>query len=346
MFVILFYIFIFLLFKSINLKKTLKSCCLVLLFLLTLLIDSCKKDSAQLPTITTTQVTLITPTTASSGGNITSDNGGSIIVRGVCWSTSENPTTTNSKTEDGTGTGSFVSSITGLTAATTYYLKAYATNSAGTQYGSQISFTTEDPVSIEDVEGTSYKVVRIGTQLWMAENLKTTKYSNGDLIGTTSPATLNLAGLTGNTYQWAYDGDESNVATYGRLYSGYAVLDIRKVCPIGWHVPSNDEWSILATYLGGLNVAGGKLKETGTTHWLIPNTGATNETGFTALPSGSRSMFGVFEGVGQYANFWSSSEVNDLNITVWGVANTVAEIGNFFPLNKSGGSPVRCLKDN
>jgi hypothetical protein len=130
-------------------------------------------DPVLVPTLTTNNVTGITMTSAVSGGNITSDNGGAITDRGVCWNTTGNPTVSGSKTSNGTGTGSFSSSIDGLTTGTTYYIRAYATNSAGPGYGDQIIFTT----SITDVEGNIYKTLQIGTQIWMAENLKTNQIS-------------------------------------------------------------------------------------------------------------------------------------------------------------------------
>ena len=120
--------------------------------------------------------------------------------------------------------------------------------------------------TVVDIDGNSYKTVKIGSQEWMAENLKTTKYRNGDSIKTTIPSTLDLTNETSPKYQWAYGGIESNVATYGRLYTWYAVTDSRNVCPIGWHIPSDSEWTILTNYLGGINTAGGKMKEIGTTH--------------------------------------------------------------------------------
>src|SRR5688500_14669040 len=122
----------------------------------------------------------------------------------------------------------------------------------------------ETPATVTDIEGNVYHTVTIGTQVWMAENLKTTKYRNGDLIGTTIPATLDISSESAPKYQWAYNGEESIVATYGRLYTWYAVTDSRNVCPTGWHVPSDAEWTTLTTYLGGESVAGDKLKENGT----------------------------------------------------------------------------------
>src|SRR5664280_2965928 len=121
---------------------------------------------------------------------------------------------------------------------------------------------------VRDGDGNLYNTITIGTQVWMAENLKATKYLNGEIIGTT---TANILEESSPKYQWAYGNDENNVPTYGRLYTWYAVTDSRSVCPTGWHVPIDTEWNALTTYLGGESVAAGKQKETGTTHWTTPN---------------------------------------------------------------------------
>ncbi len=197
---------------------------------------------------------------------------------------------------------------------------------------------------VTDKDGNVYKIVTIGTQVWMAENLKTTKYRNGDLIGTTTPATLDIHLESTPKYQWAYDGNESNVSTYGRLYTWYAVTDSRNVCPTGWHLPNNTEWTTLTTYLGGESVAGGKLKETGTTHWISPNTGATNETGFTALPGGGRDSYGGSFDVGRNGGWWSSIDYNTNSawyLYLYNDDNNVNRPSD----SKGNGYSVRCLKD-
>jgi uncharacterized protein (TIGR02145 family) len=160
---------------------------------------------------------------------------------------------------------------------------------------------------VDDVDGNTNNTVGIGTQCWLGKNLKTTRYRNGDLIGTTTPATLDISAETSPKYQWAYGGDEANVAVRGRLYTWFAVMDSRNICPTGWHVPIDGEWTILVDYLGGASAAGGKLKQTGTAYWLPPNTAATNSTGFSAVPVGDRFPNGTFGYLNEFGTFQSSS---------------------------------------
>ena len=197
---------------------------------------------------------------------------------------------------------------------------------------------------IDSRDNERYKTVKIGTQVWMAENLKTTKYQNGDLIETTTSPTKDISEETTPKYQWAYDGNESNVATYGRLYTWYAVTDSRNVCPTGWHAPSDAEWTTLTTNLGGVSVAGGKLKETGITHWLSPNTGATNESGFTALPSGFRSYNGTYYDFGINGLLWSSTESFPATAYSRDIGLLRTNVGRNYS-GKGDGLSVRCLRD-
>jgi uncharacterized protein (TIGR02145 family) len=199
--------------------------------------------------------------------------------------------------------------------------------------------------TVKDIDGNVYRTVRIGTQVWMAENLKTTKYRNGNLIGTTNPATLNILKENRPQYQWAYDGNERNVATYGRLYTWYAATDSRNVCPTGWHVPSDAEWSTLTTYLGGESVAGGKLQEADTTLRGTPfYSGATNETGFTAIKSGSRSFTGEFSQIDIWGSWWSSTEQSVGIAYIREVYRNSNKVIRIFTMEEDGLS-VRCLRD-
>ena len=211
-------------------------------------------------------------------------------------------------------------------------------------YGCIKDDDTQSKITVTDIDGNLYHTVTIGTQTWMKENLKTTKYRNGDLIGTTTPASLNIIDESTPKYQWAYDGNISNVATYGRLYTWYAVTDSRNVCPVGWHVPSDAEWTELTDYLGGEDVASGKLKETGTTHWSDPNEGATNETGFTALPGGFRFDNGSFDVIGGYGYWWSATESDAASgwYRLMNCGNAYVFRSNYL---KVVGVSVRCIRN-
>lgn len=161
---------------------------------------------------------------------------------------------------------------------------------------------TNDSI-VTDADGNVYHTVKIGTQLWTVENLKTTKFNDGSSIPLVTDGTLWM-NLTTPGYCW-YDNDAAtNKATYGALYNWYAI-HTGKLAPVGWHVPTTEEWATLAAYLGGDTVAGGKLKETDTAHWSSPNTGATNESGFSALPGGYRDGSGNFNLIGYTGSWWS-----------------------------------------
>lgn len=299
-----------------------------------------------MPTITTTAISIVTQSTAQSGGNITSDGGAPVTARGICWSATSSPTTANSKTLEGTGIGTFASFLTGMAASTTYYLKAYATNSAGTAYGNEIIFTTQ-PVSantVTDIDGNVYNTITVGTQVWMAENLKTTHYRNGDAIPTgLSDATW----FTTNSGAYAiYGNTSSNNAVYGKLYNWFAVVDTRNLAPAGWHMPTFSETVTLTSFLGGLSNSGGSLKETGLIHWNSPNTGATNSSGFSGLPGGNRSNVGVYDFTGFGGYWWTTAEDFPGSVTAEArglFANSIetAQISG----NKNYGLSVRCVKD-
>ena len=508
-----------------------------------------------IPTVNTFAISDINYDSAKGGGNVINDGGNDVINRGVCWSTNHNPTTINNHTNDGNGTGSYNSVLTNLISDTTYYVRAFATNSVGTGYGNEIKFSTSalvipeyvssvvenatpsiieityslslanivpatsaftvtvnsvnrtisgvsisgtmvqltlssaivyglivtvaymkpatnplqtasggqaasitaqnvtnnvdpaipvyissvventtptilemifslplsqivpdasaftvtvnsvnrtvigvnidngnvelilsskivygdivtvaytkpatnplqtteggqsesitaqfvinktHPLTVTDFDNNIYHIILIGSQLWTKENLKVTKYNNGDLIGTTTPSNLNIYGESTPKYEWAFDGNENYVPTYGRLYTWYVVMDNRKLCPSGWHVPSNEEWQNLSNYLGGEEVAGGKLKETGFTHWISPNKDATNESGFTALPGGMRSADGWYSHLGETGAWWSSSEFTDEVGSSWAIFNGSGGLSGWGNTEKSWGLSIRCTND-
>jgi uncharacterized protein (TIGR02145 family) len=343
--------------------KTIHRICLRLFILTGLILISsvsCKKDEpgdtkpkGAVPVLETVDITFVTQISAISGGFIVSEGDAKITARGVCWNTSENPTVADSKTLDGTGTGTYKSDLTKLAAGVKYYVRAYATSGLGTGYGNQFSFTT-DPLpstqitfnsnltygSVSDIDGNAYKTILIGTQTWMAQNLKTTKYRNGDQILNITDNQIWFANTTSGAY-CAYNNLSGNGNVYGLLYNGYAVEDSRKICPAGWHVPTDPEWVTLKQYLGGVYVAGGKMKETGNTHWPVPSAG-TNESGFTALPGGSRDYLGNFSDIGYWSNYFSSTNYGG-RLWYYAIYFDVQQL--VYDLEMRGAVSVRCIKD-
>ena len=195
---------------------------------------------------------------------------------------------------------------------------------------------------VKDIDGNVYHFVTIGSQVWMTENLKTSRYRNGDSITNAKAA-----------YQWNTmtsgaccnnGNDVANAAVYGRLYNWYAIVDSRGLAPVGWHIPTDTEWATLATFLGGDALAGGKLKETGTIHWVAPNTGASNAYSFNALPTGIRLSNGTFEIPGSHSNFWTSTQVLPSNAWYRTLAFNQAAL-NRFNENKTSGFSIRLIKD-
>ena len=188
----------------------------------------------------------------------------------------------------------------------------------------------------------STPTVTIGTQTWMKYNLNVTKYRNGDPIPNVTDPTA-WANLTTGAY-CDYNNDPNNAAIYGRLYNSYAVHDFRGLAPAGYYIPINDEWSSLINYLGGNLIAGGKLKESGTGHWLSPNTGATNAYGFTALPGGWRNESGAFSDIHNSGEWWTSLLYNSSNAWYLYIHNNSQETYNTNKSQKCGFS-VRCIKE-
>lgn len=289
------------------------------------------------PTISTNPIKALSSNSVISGGYITSDGGVSIIARGVCWNTSPNPTISDHKTTDGSGTLDYLSRVQGLTANTTYYIRSYATNSYGTTYGNELSFKTLSPIS--DVDGNVYNIVQIGTQTWMAENLKTTKYNDGTEIALITSSSNWLTTTTG-AYCW-YNNDVNYKNPYGALYNWKSV-NTNKLCPSGWHVSSNGEWYTMLDYLEGTQIQTYKLKEEGSAHWPANNNG-TNESGFTALPGGWRHQVGFFD-IGTYAAFWTSTSI-DVNNAMGRYINGNVVGQSDGASNKIYGYSVRCVKD-
>ena len=253
----------------------------------------------------------------------------------------------------GTGTSSPIK-ITSLTNGTAYTFTVTATNAIGTSVASSVSNSVTPLMPITDIDGNVYNIVTIGTQVWMAENLKTTKYNDGTAIPNIIDNSIWAATTTGAYGD--YNNTPANSTIYGRLYNWYAVDNSsafklthnggKNVCPTNWHVPTDAEWTTLTTFLGGEAVAGGKLKETGTTHWLSPNSGATNEIGFTALPGGYRygSQYNL---IGSRGSWWSTSL--DLSYPSYAWSRVMSYLNDTNVHRNSSDEPhgfsVRCVRD-
>ncbi|MBR4537171.1 MAG: fibrobacter succinogenes major paralogous domain-containing protein, partial [Bacteroidales bacterium] len=321
------------------------------------------------PAVTTSGVIRISFTSVTCDGNVNYEGIAAVTARGVCWSTSPNPTVNDSHTVDSSGLGSFTSLITGLQPIVHYYVRAYATNSAGTAYGNEIEFTTTDgypcpnAATLTDIDGNIYNTVQLGSQCWMRENLRTTRYANGTDIP--------LANYTENyAYRCYPNGSASNVSTYGYLYNWQAVMGgsassnsnpsgVQGICPNGWHVPSDAEWTQLTDYVssqsqylcnGDSNYIGKALADNAlswsydTTTCAVGNMPSNNNaTNFSALPAGDITSLGYF-GFLTFTNFWTATQYNNSRAYDRDIAWYVATVRRQ-DFEKVRGHSVRCLRN-
>lgn len=298
------------------------------------------------PLVTTKQVSNITASTAVCGGNIDYDGGATIIEKGICWSTTPDPDLNDFFTSEGTGPESFSSTMNNLSSGTIYYVRAYAKNNEWTVYGGQVTFLSK----VADTEGNLYKTVKIGTRIWMAENLKVTRLNdnvpipeltdNTQWIGTSLPA-----------YCW-YSNDIAYKPTYGALYNWYAV-NSGKLCPSGWHVPTDDEFKILEQSLGmaadQLNLWGTRGTDQGTqlknsTGWDEGGNG-TNSSGFSALPGGYRfGATGDFYLLTTITYWWTATE-HDADRGWYRRLDSSSTAVYRASTSKKGGKYIRCVKN-
>jgi uncharacterized protein (TIGR02145 family) len=286
--------------------------------------------------------------------------------------------TDNSNNEDGfkiqrkTGSGNFADigsvgrdvtkySDKNLILNTTYTYRVYSYNQLGfaDSYTNEVTVTVVGPTShscgskdvhnaakiygtITDIDGNAYKTIQIGDQVWMAENLKTTKYRNG----------INIPNISDNS-EWrdnttgaycSYENNASNECPYGKLYNWYVIKDNTLLCPTGWHVPSDEEWTTLINFLGGAIVAGGQMKSEGIQFWLSPNLEGINSTGFSGLPGGIRYDDGTFFATGKDAYWWSSTETGTdgaWDRSLFYASKDITRVNN----PKKNGASIRCIKD-
>lgn len=303
--------------------------------------------SFELPTVTTDSVTEITNNSAKSGGIVISDGGSTVVERGVCWSKNPNPTISNSHTTDGDSIGQFVSNITGLSGSTFYYVRSYATNSIGTSYGNEFSFTTlPNPFQCGQnviYEEISYPTVKIGTRCWFKKNLN-----------------VGIMGIQGNDSVIQKDcmsGDLANCDEYGGLYTWDEMMKYttsnggQGICPNGWHIPTLNEWNTMINFVGeGLgNFGGYRLKEAGYIHWLPPNTYADNSSGFTALGAGAffppSSQWPGYQHLKMRTYFWTSTLFDTNRAYYYYLSYDEEVIRETHEYDKYYKYSVRCIKN-
>jgi hypothetical protein len=287
---------------------------ITLLFVLFFFISCSKDNDNEVPIVITAEITDIQQIFAYCGGTITSDAGSLVISRGVCWSTRQEPTIADDTTIDGNGAGSFTSRLSSLFPDSSYYVRAYATNSNGTGYGSTMSFTSQPYGDVSDIENNHYKTLVLGGQEWMAENLKVTRYSNNEIIPLIIDNTEWL-----NQIKGAYcnlNDDPTYGQIYGRIYNRLVTIDNQNVCPTGWHIPSSDEVLNLKSTVGVEII---------------------NEIGFFIKAGGRQpTTTGYFL---NSAALWTSTEELDYSYIYGSSLNPESTGGNHH------GFGIRCIKD-
>jgi len=314
--------------------------------LLLMLTSSCIKENVIEPTpkIKAPEIFSISSNAVTISSEIISEGNEDITNRGICWNTQPFPTIDNNKKDGDVKDNTIFCRTSELKPNTKYYARTFATNRIGIFYGDEIIFTTNNTVT--DQDGNIYNTVTIGTQVWMVENLKTTTYNDGLEIPFISKnsAWLNLKSAV---YCW-YDNSQKNKDSYGALYN-WGAVNSGKLCPSGWHVPTDAEWTILTDNLGGKSIAAGLLKEAETPVTFADKI-ATNYSGFSALPSGSAGVgTPTFLGIGNRGIWWTSTiDTNEYNI-YWSMyfdGSTIIDRNGFLSrTNLLNGLSVRCIKD-
>jgi uncharacterized protein (TIGR02145 family) len=325
-----------------------------LLLIYCFMVVGCSEEAVEPPSVSIGLITNISGNSASVSAQVIFDGNSMVSDRGILLGDEPQVTFLHTKVSNGTGMGVFETSLNNLYPGKRYYLKAYAVNAAGVSFSEEKSFTTT--AAVTDIDGNIYTSVSIGSQTWLKENLKVSRFCNGDEIPYV-PDPDTWAKLAENIYWGAaytyYNNDASYNTRYGKLYNWYPTIDSRGLCPTGWHIPNELEWETLLTFLGGHAEAGGKLKTVGTTDWLAPNVGASDQSGFSGLPGGWRLNDGTYQAISILGLWWSTTESEgDFPPSYTAKALLlVYENGTAWNINenyswlKGDGLSCRCLKD-
>lgn len=280
---------------------------------------------------------------ATVTGHIENFNKYKIISAGFCWNIRPNPTLLDYRQICYPDSGKMICTLTGLASESFYFIRTYTVTDADTVYSEDKIFYTHRPDAVSDVDGNFYNTIKIGNQVWLAEDLKVSRLNDGTPVKQEKDPKLWIS-TKDPAWCW-YANDSANYSfPRGKLYNWYAV-NTGKLCPQGWHVPSNREWEDLQIYLGGDSVAGGKMKTTGTFFWRSPNVGATNETGFSAIPGGYRDGTGQYTYSTMFNRWWSLTVFPPEGAYTWYVYHGQKNLYQQGDLKLFGNS-VRCLKDN
>jgi uncharacterized protein (TIGR02145 family) len=292
---------------------------------------------------------------------IKNDGGNYITSKGICWSKNPNPTTNDNKTEIGTGEGDYFADISNLETKVNYYVRAFTINKYGTMYSDEKTIYTyagenvfQNGSGLVDIDGNTYPSVIIGSQEWMASSLRTSKFSNGELIKHVKTST-DWWNAGGELNAYCYPNEDSlKYIDECKLYSYMTALDSRKICPTGWHLPTDNDWNLLIQTLGGSNQAGGKLKSINKNFWKIPNTGATNTSGLNFNGYGIRdiNVGPDYKGINSLSCFWSNSSTTDGVPGLSGQNSLESFLVSTYTskviksLNSKGNAlQIRCIKD-
>jgi uncharacterized protein (TIGR02145 family) len=263
------------------------------------------KTSAGVPSITTNAISELQPLSALSGGNITNDGGASVTERGVVYSTTANPTISNLKVTAGTGTGNFTAKLSPLASQTSYFVRAYATNSFGTAYGNQVQFSAASANTVTDVDGNVYPYLSVCGKDWFGTNLKVTKYKNGESLLDGSDASFNWNTATQGAYGYP-NNDISKKDSFGLYYTSLVIADARGICPAGWHVPTDDEWKAVEICAGMSQVDADAAGCRGTVGTKFLEGGSTGlniqKAGYLYVPTTPQ-----YTGFRQEGDFWTST---------------------------------------